>query len=1109
MPVMTLPVSMHPVVRFALVAVGYALVAWSTLMVARASGGIATIWIAAALAVGYVIHRPALRLGPVLLAVVCAVTFVGLVLGRDLLSSFLGGLVNAFEVGAVCLLLRRLGLRPGEPLRDRDVFAFLVLCVLLVPAVAAVFGASLPRPGNEVPWLRLWIDWWRSDAFGMFVFLPLVWTANRAALRQLLLGPQALEFWALALGTLVVVVAGLVYARHPFVLIALPLLMVAVRAGILGTAICNALMIATVLVVLRAQQLGALPLIGMAGESLRLGDLWLLACFSAVGPLLVAFMSEQRHRQRLQSLRAAERLRVLTDALPAFVAEIGPDRRYRFVNARYPRAYGLPAEAIIGKTPRDLVGPEVAARLMPHLERALQGHSERFDVTMDDGTVLEAAYEPLPSTGSVLVLGHDVTWRHEADRRFRNLLESAPDAMVVVDVPSRHVVLVNEQAERIFGVAREAMLGEPIGRFIADGERVASAMAEVSEGDAAMHAREVPGLCARRPDGSEFPVEVVLSHLSGQASFHVVIAIRDVTLRRQTEDALRMEREQARVTLESIGDAVLTYDTTRVVTSLNRIAEVLTGWPRSQAIGRPLSDIVRLHESDAADGPAVRTDERREASEGIYEATLLLRPRSGEAVRVEVSDAPLRNGSGQVIGGVIVLRDVSQAHAMAERMAHLAQHDELTGLPNKRLLQDRLVDALRRCEERPGECRGALLFVDLDLFKHINDSLGHTAGDWVLQTIAQRLVELVGRQDTVSRQGGDEFILLLPEIPGDDAAADLAERLIRTIEQPLPFGEGALHVSASVGVTLFPLHGTDPKLLVKQADTALYHAKQAGRGRYSVFTTAMSERADQRLRLETELRAAIDGGQLFLEYQPKVRMPERSLMGLEALVRWRHPLGHVVPPGDFIPVAEETGLVTAIDEWVLREACRQNRAWLDAGFEAPPIAVNISLARANVDRVLSGIASTLHDNALPASQLEVEFTESQMLGQNIRARQLVDGIRAMGVRLAVDDFGTGYSSLSYLTDFRFDTIKIDRAFVQGLPGESESRAVVQAILGIASSLDCAVLAEGVETGEQATALLELGCRDMQGFFFARPLPAGEIPGLLVRRLGVESVAAES
>jgi EAL domain-containing protein (putative c-di-GMP-specific phosphodiesterase class I) len=310
-----------------------------------------------------------------------------------------------------------------------------------------------------------------------------------------------------------------------------------------------------------------------------------------------------------------------------------------------------------------------------------------------------------------------------------------------------------------------------------------------------------------------------------------------------------------------------------------------------------------------------------------------------------------------------------------------------------------------------------------------------------------------------------------------------------------------------VGITLFPENGTDPKTLIKQADTALYHAKQAGRGRFSLYTAAMGERADHRLQLETELRTAIKEGQLFLEYQPKVRYPERELIGMEALVRWRHPRGTVVAPGDFIPVAEETGLVTAIDEWVLREACRQVGAWREAGLAPVPVAVNMSLARADVDRLVRNIERALADARLPASLLEVEFTESQMLGQNVRARQLVDRIRALGVRLSVDDFGTGYSSLSYLTDFRFDTIKIDRGFVHGLPDENEGRAVIQAILGIAQSLECDVVAEGVETEAQADALLHMGCRHMQGFLFARPLsPAAMERELDLGRVGADAAA---
>jgi diguanylate cyclase (GGDEF)-like protein/PAS domain S-box-containing protein len=1032
-----------------------------------------------------------------LAAVILAVTLNGTIVhgGRTDLA-FLGGVASAFEVGAVYLVLRRLGFRPGAIPSERDVMAFLVACVLVVPGITALFGAWLRWLVTDVPWVRLWIDWWRADAFGLFVGLPLIWTLDRTTMRRMLIGREAPAFWSLAVMTVLVVVAALVFVRNPFALIALPLLVVAMRTGVPGTAVCTALMIATVLVLLQAHQRGYLSALPVAREGMTLEDMWLLGCLSAIGPLLVALLSDQRDRERAHAMRANERVRVLTDALPAFVAEIGADLRYRFVNAKYQAWFGLPREVIVGQRPQDILGERAAAQVIPHLERALEGHPQRFEWVLDDGTVLEAAYEPLPGDAGVLVLGHDVTWRHEADRRFRNLLESAPDAMVVVEVATRHVVLVNEQAERIFGMSRGTMLGEPIGRFIDDPERLAAAMTAAHDGDA--QPWEVMAFNGRRADGRAFPVEVVLSRLTGHTTAQVVAGLRDVSLRRETEEALRREREQARVTLQSIGDAVLTYDTSLIVTSLNRIAEDITGWSRADAVGRPLGQIVRLYESDDADAEPVQVDDKRDRTDGVYQGALAMRRAGLETLRVDVSDAPLRNDEGQVIGGVMVVRDISQTHAMAQRMAYLAQHDHLTGLPNTRLLHDRLSELLRGCETTPETCNGALLFLDLDLFKHINDSLGHHAGDWVLRTVANRLVHAVRDADTVSRQGGDEFVVLLPQLVDPEELERTAAHLIRTIEHPLRYGSQTLHVSASVGITLFPQNGTDSKTLIKQADTALYQAKQSGRGRFSLFTAAMGERADQRLQLEMELRTAIAEGQLYLEYQPKVRYPERDLVGMEALVRWRHPRGVVVPPGDFIPIAEETGLVTAIDEWVLREACRQLGAWRDAGLGLVPVAVNMSLARADVDRLVRNIEHALADARLSASLLEIEFTESQMLGQNVRSRQLVDRIRALGVHLSVDDFGTGYSSLSYLTDFRFDTIKIDRAFVEGLPEECEGRAVVQAILGIAQSLDCAVVAEGVETDAQAEALREMGCRHMQGYLFARPMSAAAIERQLVR-----------
>jgi diguanylate cyclase (GGDEF)-like protein/PAS domain S-box-containing protein len=1096
---------MQQLMRFAITTACYWAVAWSTFQIEQASGGVASIWIANALVVGYALHRPASDMPWLLAAVVVAVTLNGTVVhGGQTDLAFLGGLASAFEVFAVYAVLRRLDFRPGAVPSERDVLAFLVVCVLIVPAVTAVFGAWLRWVVTDVPWMRLWIDWWRADAFGMFVGLPLIWTLDRTTLKRVLMGGQAPAFWSLALLTVMVVVAAMMFARYPFVLIALPLLVVAMRTGVFGTALCTALMLATVLLVIHAHHRGYVPALPVARDGMELEDIWLLGCISAVGPLLVALMTDQRDRERSRAMRASERVRVLTDALPAFVAEVGADLRYRFVNAKYQASFGLPRDAIVGKHPQDILGEQAAKQVISHLERALEGHPQRFEMVLDDGTVLETAYEPLPGEAGVLVLGHDVTWRHEADRRFRNLLESAPDAMVVVEVPTRHIVLVNEQAERIFEVPRDAMLGESIGRFIDDPERLAAAMAATYEGETNTLPREVMAFNGCRPDGRTFPVEVVLGRLTGHATAQVVAGIRDVSLRRQTEEALRREREQARVTLQSIGDAVLTYDTSLTVTSLNRVAEDITGWSHAEAVGKTLADIVRLYDSEDGDATPVQADARRD-QDGIYEGALVMRRAGLENLRVDVSDAPLRNDDGQVIGGVMVVRDISQTHAMAQRMAYLAQHDHLTGLPNSRLLNERLAEWLRGCERELETCNGALLFVDLDLFKHINDSLGHHAGDWVLRTVANRLVHAVRDADTVSRQGGDEFVVLLPQVVDQDELERTAAHLIRTLEQPLRYGNRTLHVSASVGITLFPQNGTDPKTLIKQADTALYHAKQTGRGRFSLFTAAMGERADQRLQLEMELRTAIEEGQLYLEYQPKVRYPERDLIGLEALVRWRHPRGVVVAPGDFIPIAEETGLVTAIDEWVLREACRQVGAWREAGLGPVPVAVNMSLARADVDRLVRNIEHALADADLPASLLEVEFTESQMLGENVRSRQLVDRIRALGVHLSVDDFGTGYSSLSYLTDFRFDTIKIDRAFVQGLPDECEGRAVVQAILGIAQSLECGVVAEGVDTEAQAEALLDMGCRHMQGYFFAKPLSPAAIERQLARgRAGADA-----
>jgi diguanylate cyclase (GGDEF)-like protein/PAS domain S-box-containing protein len=1061
--------------RLVMGSVLFALAAFLALWARRASDGTVSLWIANALVAGYALRRPDAPRG-----LLVAATFLGTLLSAGFPWGYpaqvlTAGVANAVEVWIVLALFRRVQLGSAGPPDGVRLLTGLAIAVTIAPAISALIGALMTAPSVDPQ--ALFLSWFFADAFGMFVVLPFAWSYSRAEGRELLRGRRGAEVAACALAAITVSFVAVAHLRHPYTLIALPLLLVATR-GVLATAVCNALAIATVLAVTSLQQHGLLASAdGPGNPALRFA--WFQACVSAVGPLVVAVLIADRDRERARAAQTAERLQVITDNLPAYVAELGPDLRYRFANQKYFSWLGKTPAALIGKTPATALGEDVAQRVQPYMERALAGEPQRFEFDLGDQR-LDVFYEPLAHSGGFVLMAHDITWQQHAERRFRNLLESAPDAMLLLDPATRRILLVNQQAEQVFGYPREALLDRPIERFVDGFDRIdAEAVRAHLDAKTVRGHGDVLELTGVQADGTRFPVEVVLSELRAGDDVQLAAAIRDVSARRRTERALQEERERAQVTLDAIGDAVITCDTASRITSVNPIAEAMTGIARAEAVGRPLSDVVRLRHVDGKPLPAI-------AGSG---AALLLRA-DGPALHVEFAHSPISDGDGRVVGGVTVLRDVSEVRAMAERMAHLAQHDYLTGLPNRVLLQDRLSQAIQH------DGHGAVLFIDLDFFKTINDSLGHPVGDRVLQEIARRLSAVVSSDDTVSRQGGDEFVLLLTRISDPSDAARVAERLIGAIEAPLEIDGRVLHVSASVGIALFPEDGQDMRSLTKQADTALYHAKQAGRGRYSYFTAVMSEHADQRLRLESELRTAIGGQQLFLAYQPKVTLPERRISGIEALVRWRHPDGHVVPPLDFIPVAEETGLIVGIDDWVLREACRQNRAWLDAGLPETPVAVNLSLARFDPVRVVGGIARALSDTGLPPWLLEIELTESQMLGHGDRAEQLIHGIRKLGVRVSVDDFGTGYSSLGYLTRYRFDAIKIDRSFVQGLPGEAGQVAVVEAIVAMARALDYRLVGEGVETEAQAQALLALGCREMQGYLLGRPASAEAMERLL-------------
>jgi len=446
----------------------------------------------------------------------------------------------------------------------------------------------------------------------------------------------------------------------------------------------------------------------------------------------------------------------------------------------------------------------------------------------------------------------------------------------------------------------------------------------------------------------------------------------------------------------------------------------------------------------------------------------------------------------------------SAALAMARQMAHSAEHDFLTGLPNRMLLNDRVGQAIALARRHMRKV--AVLFLDLDGFKHINDSLGHPVGDKLLQSIAKRLVDCIRGSDSVSRQGGDEFVVLLLDLEHAEDAAVTARRMLEAVALPHCIDRHDLHVTASIGVSVYPDDGQDAETLIKNADTAMYQAKENGRRSFQFFKPAMNVRAVERQFIEEGLRRALEQREFALHYQPKVNLMTGTITGAEALLRWTHPTRGPISPGDFIPVAEECGLILPIGAWVLREACTQARTWMDAGLPVTSMAVNVSAMEFRDKNFLDGLFAILSETGLDPRFLELELTESVLMKRAEFTASILQTLRKRGVQVAVDDFGTGYSSLSYLRKFPVDALKIDQSFVRQISTAGDDTTIVKAVIGMARSLKLRVIAEGVETLEEVAFLRAYRCEEAQGYYFSRPVPAQQFAMLLRNGIPESSVA---
>jgi diguanylate cyclase (GGDEF)-like protein/PAS domain S-box-containing protein len=563
-------------------------------------------------------------------------------------------------------------------------------------------------------------------------------------------------------------------------------------------------------------------------------------------------------------------------------------------------------------------------------------------------------------------------------------------------------------------------------------------------------------------------------------------------------DALFEEKERAQVTLNSIGDSVVSINTHGNVTYLNLAAETMTGWSRDEAAGRPVAEVCRIIDvttREVVANPMIFAI--RENKTVALKANCVLIRRDGVEAGIEDSAAPIHDRCGRVTGAVMVFHDVSMTRALSLKMSHLAQHDGLTDLPNRILLNDRLSRAIalgRRHQQRL-----AVLFLDLDRFKHINDSLGHDFGDRVLRIVAQRLLHCVRNSDTVGRQGGDEFVIVLSEIAQALDAEACAAKILTALSAPLYIDQHELHITASIGIATYPDDGREAEGLLKHADLAMYHAKSNGSNNYQFFEAGMNARAAERQSLESDLRHAIEREQFVLHYQSKVDLATGAIIGVEALLRWAHPERGLILPGQFMAIAEESALIVPIGRWVLKEGCSRARAWRDAGLPPLRLAVNTSAVELRTKGFVAGVHAILMQAGLAPGDLELELTETFLLQDVDSTTKVLGALKDVGVQLALDDLGTGYASLSHLRRFPIDTLKIDRSFVRDITMDSADASIVRAVIGMGNSLGMHVVAEGIETAEQFAFLRQQGCPEGQGYYFSEPLIAAEFARTLARR----------
>lgn len=668
-----------------------------------------------------------------------------------------------------------------------------------------------------------------------------------------------------------------------------------------------------------------------------------------------------------------------------------------------------------------------------------------------------------------------------SEQRYRFLLENAPFPVVLTRVSDGILRYGNHRAEALFGIPREQGIGLPASRFY-------------------HNPQERDRLTQRlRKEGSVFDQELRMVSTTGRVFCALVsatvvefegepaifAAINDITERKRTQTEMELNAK----VFEQSSEGIMICDAQNNMVSVNRAYCEITGYTQEELQGKN----PRILKSGRHDPAFYRNIWAQVLNRGQWEGEIWNRRKSGEIFPCWLSITALRGGGGEITHYIGVSRDISKHKQDEEQIRHLAHYDVLTGLPNRYLLNDRIEQAISQAHREQHSL--GLMFLDLDRFKNVNDSLGHQVGDRMLMEVAKRLKGLVREEDTVSRLGGDEFIILLLGVDAE-GSAHVASKIIRSMAEPFMIGGNELTITPSIGIAMYPEDGQGIETLLQCADSAMYKAKDTGRNNYRFFTVEMHSHIRRTLQLENALRRALERNELTLHYQAQLDISSGDIVGVEALLRWQHPELGMVSPTDFIPIAEDSGLILPIGEWVLRTAVQQNRAWQKAGLGDFAMAVNISAVQFRQASLAQMVGQILREFGLAPGWLELELTESMTMEDPLTAIGIMDRLHEQGVRLSIDDFGTGYSSLSYLKRFRINKLKIDQSFVQDLISDTDDEAIVEAVISLAGSLQLRTIAEGVETAEQFEFLRSKGCDEIQGYYFSKPLPAQEVEALL-------------